>query len=401
MAETRNAGAPDEASQGLEFRDGPEDMARMSRYEDYLRLQQRAEGMSNAEYLAELDRIMESGDGFDKGDTRYGAGTPGPGDAEADRQDGIEREERLRANLEDGQRAPSEMDGNAYLLDAGSDQPGGPNEIQGPFQDGPGSGTPVEQISAAGSEPEEAPEARGGVDGQDGAADELQGHAVPAGHGEEGHAAAESESWLGADPVIHDGPAGDEAEQAARADRAEREGGQTAMGDPEAPAAGPSAGGYGRVPDTDERQAEASAVPDGQAPADPEKQVFATEPAPGPADPADPAFAAGPAPGPAGLETEASVPAGPETYHIPGHVEVREEEFQTSDFLDEAAVATGLASSVQTAEYVPPMDVMAGPAGKDAEPVPARSEKMQELMAKAERDRERDAGRNLPDGPQL
>ena len=72
MAETKIATAPDEASQGLVYQDGPEDMARMARYEDYLRLQQRADGMSNAEYLAELDKIMEQGDDFDKGETQYG-----------------------------------------------------------------------------------------------------------------------------------------------------------------------------------------------------------------------------------------------------------------------------------------------------------------------------------------
>lgn len=401
MADTAGTGAPGEASMGLEFRDGPEDMARMARYEDYLKLQQRADGMSNAEYLAELDRIMEKGDGFDEGDTRYGAADAQAADADAARQDGIEREERLRANLEDGKTDARDMDGNAYLLDAEAEQDGGPNETRVPVQDGPADGTSLEQGPVPGSAPGADPDGMDGVDGQAGAPEEP-GPALPAEEHAEG--AAAGESWLGADPVIHDEP---DPEPAAENDGPVRDVPEGSAHDMDGlvQTEGPASVQDGHGPPEDGAE---NGVPAGARTGGPQDGAEDGGPAvPGdgtdaPDDPEEQRPVAGPAPGTEDEDEKAAPegPAGPETYHIPGHVEVHEEQFRTTDFLDEMSVATGLASSVQTAEYVPPRDVAVEPAKGSAQPVPERSEKMQELMAKAERDRAREIEKLL-DGPSL
>ncbi len=91
------------------------------------------------------------------------------------------------------------------------------------------------------------------------------------------------------------------------------------------------------------------------------------------------------------IETEVPQPAPGKTI-AGGHVEVHEEAFEMSDFLDEAAVGTGLASSVQTAEYVPPVEIQAGTPYQPVQaqlvtPAPERSALAQRVIDIADRER--------------
>lgn len=404
MAETKIATAPDEASQGLVYQDGPEDMARMARYEDYLRLQQRADGMSNAEYLAELDKIMEQGDDFDKGETQYGADVP------RDEKDELDKAEQLRANLDDDKPGTvRDMDGNAYLLHADDDTGRDVNAIPEQVQVFDADGTSMEQDRGTDTGTADGPTGRSHVGTRGG---EPEDGIQP-----EDPAMAErpeiaSESFLGADPIIHDGLDDDDLDKIPEtsAQPVDIKSGPVLGADGHVQANIPAAPGDMSTETPSAPVAPAVPGPDGEIAQTPVSEMDSPEQSvPGPVAGMEPAAAQVRAEDAVLAQDAANapaepVPAGPGTYHVPGHVVVHEELFETADFLDEMSVATGLASSVQTAEYIPPMDVSVPSqpgAGSQQQVVPERSEKMQALMAKAERDKQRDMERAGPTGPSV
>lgn len=433
MADTKNTGVPDEASQGLVFKDGPEDMARLARYEDYLRLQARSDGMSDEQYLAELDRIMETGDGFDKADTRYGtedeaAAAGRTDDTDAGRKEAIERAERLRMNLEDDGPA-DRSDGNAFLLDAEAEQTGEPNQVSASGTELGRDGASLERNfrSEFDAEGHVIPV---NVDGQE-AVPEPDGPDLggEAGHPDGDAYTKESEgeplepeevSYLGSDMIIHDGP--DDGEE----NKLDRESEPTAKPEAQAgsyaiPYGGPDDGLYGKSGSKQVDPPIGTAAPDAEMVPAPEAAGLDAVPReplePGAAIQAPDNEGIGLAPeGPEAGNAAAARAMGqtepqsgpnimPESYRVPGHLNVHEEEFKTADFLDELSVATGLASSIQTAEYIPPREVRI--VYREAPQEPERSPKMKELFLQRQIDRMKEeefgigSSRQGPSGPGL
>lgn len=431
MADTKNTGVPDEASQGLVFKDGPEDMARLARYEDYLRLQARSDGMSNEQYLAELDRIMETGDGFDKADTRYGtedkaAASGRANDADADWKEAAERAERLRMNLEDDGPA-DRSDGNAFLLDAEAEQTGEPNQVSASGTELGRDGASLERNFRSEFDAEghiipvnvDGQEAVPEPDGPD--PDGEAGYPDEDGHPKEFESELlEEGSYLGSDMIIHDGLEDEEGNKLDReSDPAVKP--ETQAGSYAIPYDEPDDGPYGG---SEPKQTD---PPIGMAALDAETVPVPEAAGPDvvPQEPSEPA-AAIQAPDNEGIglapeepeagnaaaaramdqpEPQAGLNAMPESYQASGHLRVHEEEFKTADFLDELSVATGLASSIQTAEYIPPREVRI--VYREAPQEPERSPKMKELFLQRQIDRMKEEefgigpSRQGPSGPGL
>lgn len=404
MADANNtgtSGAPDAMSQGILFQDGPEDIARIGRYEDYLRLQARAGDMTNAEYLEALDAIMKDGDGFDKGDARYGQSGPGSAsgltdaemDAENERKEARDQEERVRANLEDGPERDPKAGGNAALLDANTE--GGPadgteNEPPGTWAgtetgtgapDGPASGVDVQDEDPEDGLPEEETEEEGPAGG-------IPENDTESGtDGEPQEGAAEEGSYLGTDPVIHEpSPDGDGNEPAADgadpiavdADGQEADGATDGYGRPRYPENGTAAPAHTEEAPEPVPQAGPAGAPDEQQPQVVPGAPVALE------DEDD-----GPAPPPAGG-------TGPVT--VPGHVETHTESPKVVDVLDDLSVGLNLMDCVEHSTYVPERTF--APAAEEQPGRPAyRTEKAQQLMDMAERDRQAEPEPAAPDGP--
>lgn len=438
MADTKNTGVPDEASQGLVFKDGPGDMARLARYEDYLRLQARSDGMSDEQYLAELDKIMESGDGFDEADTRYGtedkaAAIDQTDDTEADRKETIARAERLRMNLENDGDPIDRSNGNAFLLDAETEQTGEPNQASVSGTELGRDGASLERnfrsefdadghvipVDVDGREAELKTDAPDLTDEA-----ELPDMDEPS---EDPEAALlEEGSYLGADMIIHDEledenePDRDperEAKGAAAPDMPAGPGAVIQDDEPEDGIGSKQAGLEAAAADTPEAVAAANA---GLTPENAGQQVQAEPgyvPEPDAVTQAPESEGLGLVPeGPAASnaaaaramdQPEPQVGAGamPCSIQVPGHLSVHEEEFETTDFLDELSVATGLASSIQTAEYIPPREVQI--VYHEAPQASERSPKMKELFLQRQIDRMKEeefgigSSRQGPSGPGL
>lgn len=84
---------------------------------------------------------------------------------------------------------------------------------------------------------------------------------------------------------------------------------------------------------------------------------------------------------------------------VPGHVETYEQPAQVNDILDEISVSTGLMDCVETSVYMPEKRVPAEPEGPGQQAPHYRTEKAQQLMDMAARDRQAEMEQSLPDGP--
>ena len=362
--DTGASSAPDGGQQAVAYRDSPEDVARIGRYEDYLKLQAKADGLTNEQYLAELERIMAPEDKFDEADTRYG-----------NRDAAREHENtELRENLE-GEEA--ENDGH-----------GAGNGLL------PNTGAAAEQLETEAVTDGQDPY-RGSVEDPETVPEEDGPDPVPAAE-IDGRAVTETETAeAGTAENEHEGVPGEGSPDANPENAADASYGSVDGLVPDAPDESVEA--------EDPVQEPAPVVSDGYAPPDGQSAAFSPddveEELPDPASEAGVAQAAsayeepeGPSGGPGG--------AYQETVMTGGYVSVREEAYQVHDFLDEMSVATGLASSVQTAEYVPPAEItITVPDGQPAQPKPERGKIYQQMldMNAAERVREPVPDRSGPE----
>lgn len=426
MAGKKKTTKPDtqEQSKGPVFRDGEEDIAKIDRYAEYLRLQQRADGMTDEQYLQELDKIMEEGDGFDKGESSYSQAGPGSENGEepvsrVEVRDGLDAEEEQPGQ----QGAVAGVNGGSVMLNADEVQAAGEGKAPEQGETSPATETELDSDSV-----EESEEGEGEYEGAPEGLDEEYGDVVTrgtggAGSGVTGVAAGPGEDEFdeelepgdvlldengnpivldesgsvaldeNGNPVVlgeNDGVSLDENgnpivldADGNPVDRNGDEQGLDADGNPVVAASDGQVSGTGR---TEEETVETPG-PEGEQVAAPEAQV--------------------PVSG-AGIiveDDDEMQPGGAgsgggtheETMTVGGYVDVHKEEYKSVDFLDEMAVGTGLAASVETQEYIPPKDVTVSvPNAPDNQP---QQQPQYERSALAQRVIDIDEARQAQPGP--
>ena len=381
---------PDVVEQSKEpvFRDGEEDLARIDRYTEYLKLQQRADGMTDEQYLKALDGIMQDGDEFNKGDVSYSESGPG---AEIDEQpvNRVEIRDSLDAEEENEGKPPVQtgVNGGSVMLNAedvqavaeGEALEQGETELDGEIDQ------ETDGVVISGSGGEEAEAARGapgpalgaGEAGRETGPDVPDAEMATADAGEE-RDAEQSEVAAGADGDVQD----EQSEETEGLD-ADAGGAETENGSGRAAEAGDAASNAERETEEEADRSVGVSAPEAEIPVS----------GPGVVVEDDDEYSQG-QPGAGGTHEE--------TMTIDGHVDVHKEQYQSVDFLDDMAVGTGLAASVETQEYIPPRDVTvevpnAAPNGPTV-PQYERSALAQHVIDLDER-KQREAELDGPSGP--
>lgn len=390
---------------GKVFMDTPEGIAQTERYAAYLKLQSEAGDLSDEEYLAKLDGILKEGDGFGDSAASYSATGPGSEHGSSD----AAREREIQANLEDDdekKEAGTEpgrdgtrmislteegadrtvnriRDGIGRVLDTISDDE--KQDLESESVDDPEDDE--ERGQPEGSEAEEAEEGYAGEGSSEsyengGVAGLAGGGAAGAVNGIAGAAAAVTEHVP-------------EGQAEGSSDTMQFQSGADGQAGAENGAAGLAGGGAAGVADGIAGAAKSAMaqVPDGSQ----EGKEITDETMDAPqAKGTEPEV---PQPGTGGtvlLEDEKAMGGThQETRMVGGGVQVHEQAFQRTDFLDDLSAATGLYSCVQIAEYIPPRE-----ATVDVPDKPARTALAEKVIQKADEIQAGSGGRQL-DGPNV